>query len=261
MTHTLPVTGRRVTYCNCGRLVFWDELMLTRIVYLQPVSQNRFLRSRYHGDFWGCDGAIDVGRISQGPFLHEYTITYDKNNVPTESGGSQTWMGSGIVRTTVGIDCAATDRIVFAADVGPYHRSESPLLEISSGVCNADASTMQTLRSVTTSTQLRVWARLRMADLHSELDASSLYFFFSVTPQGQGRWYVDRMQLEFGVDSLGPHVPTTGIELIYPTPTRRSTVARTCKACRSETLRTRDTVPAVESAPSPIPVAIDVGEV
>jgi len=253
-----PVTGRRLGYCNCGRLVHWEDLRMARDVFLQPQSENRLTYSSYNSALWTCDDAADAGAISEGPFLHNYTITYDTDNNASESGGSQTWTGTGTLRTKNGTDCSSATSICFAFEVGPYHRSESPALTIESGLCNSDGSSLFAEKTLTDSVgQRKVYWSKNIADIDSSLSASELYFYIKVTPVSGQKWFADRVQLEFNKSEPGVFVATSGTATAYSSQQRIWRVVRTCPDCRLYLTKTIDTTVIVEQPTLPIPVGIE----
>lgn len=249
----LPVRGRKLGICHCGRYVPWDDLRIATIPYLQPPAQNRFAFSRYRSPYWTCL-ATDAGRISEGPFLHEYSIIYDDNNVASETGGSQTWRGHGVLFTTEGIDCSSANELVVAAEVGPYQGNEHASLLVRLEVSSYDPPTLALLREVTINCQTRIWAHIRAWPDGPLPNFNSVRFHFAVTPVANNAWFVDRLQLEFDVKTPGHYLETTGVPQVYDRPTRLTTTARTCSECRRAWKRTRSTTVITPEPIDPIPI-------
>lgn len=245
--------GLRLGVCGCGRVVPWDSLRMSTVVYWQPVSENRFPYSRYHPSFWSCD-AVSRGRISDGPFLHEYDVRYDSQNQPAEINGSQTWAGEGTFRAIQPVDCSSVERFVVAAEIGPYQRNERSQLEIIAGIGNANLSAQIILVEEQTAGQRRIWAHAKVSDIELILDPGALFFFFTVKPVADNAWYVDRLQLEFRGRAPGHYVATSGSPVVYERPAKVMTMAKTCPDCRQRLPARIDTNVLTQEMPGPIPV-------
>lgn len=251
-----PVLGLRLGVCGCGQIVPWDSLRMSSVVYWQPVSENRFPYSRYHPNFWTCN-AVARGRISDGPFLHEYDVRYDSENQPIEIDGSYSWSGNGVFRSSVAVDCSGTASFVVSCHVGPYQRDKNARLSVDLGIGNADLSEKILLReNVQLVAQEKIWAYVKTENILSPIDVGALFFFVTVRPVGQNSWFVDKLQLEFQGKTPGHYVATAGSPIVNDRPSRRMTMARTCPDCRKRIPKRIDTNVLVEEPIGPLPIDV-----
>ena len=224
----LPAKARRAWWCQVGgHLVHWEDLRRQYREWCEPVGSNYLLYSSYNSSFWTC-GATDAGEISMGPFGGFYSqISNSQPTTLTETGGSQTWTGTGTLRSTTAVDGSAWTSFVFKCVVGPYHNpAASPAYDCSIGICDSAGVVISTEKTITAETGMReLWFTKNISDIAAP---STLYFFITVTPASGEKWFADMFRLEKNQTQPLNFLQTTGASIDHSQPTLVSGFALVC---------------------------------
>lgn len=215
----------------CGHKTLKIDLVRTNVDFLAAAGSNYFYNSSYNSSFWTVDTAVDAGLISMGPFADQSRVVIGDDNTLTESYGSQTWTGSGVLRSIVAVDASAAVSLVFAADIGPYQQETVPSTTFVFGLCDSDGSNKEQLSSWTVTGNQRAWYTLNIADVPAGKSSAALYFYVSVTAVGK-KWWIDRIQLIKNAVSINSEafVPTAG-SAVDRVDTPMMTVRKVCQGC------------------------------
>jgi len=229
--------GYQLDRCDvCGKKVHRRDLVRTQVEFLAAEGSNYLNYSSYNVSGWTIRTAADAGVISIGPYADRARVRVADDNTLTEILGSQTMTGTGALTTDQGIDASSWTSLVFAVDVGPYHRSTSPELTVVLSLCDSDGSSnLETLATFTTKGDMRAWGTIDIADMPASKSSSELYFRVDVTPATGEKWWVDRMQVAKDMVKLGTFVPTSGAS-VDRIDTTMMTMRKVCTNCRERIL-------------------------
>lgn len=249
--------GRQLDRCDvCGAHVLRKDLVRTQVEFLAPEASNYLTYSSYSASGWSCD-ASDAGAISIGPYAGEARVVIDDSNTSTESFGSQTWDGSGTLRSTSAVDASSWTSLVFAVDAGPYHQETSPEMTFTIGLCDSDGSNTEQQASFTTPGQIRAWFTLNISAIPAGKSASGLYFYISTT--SSNKWFADRMQVAKNATAMAQFAPTLG-SAVDRTDTPSMTMRKVCKRCREPLLSKKDRYGRHSEIRTERPIAVDIQE-
>ena len=245
----------------CGSRTRKIDLVRTNVDFLAAAGSNYFLYSSYNSSFWTVDTAVDAGLISIGPFADNARIVIGDDNSRTEAYGSQTWTGSGVLRSTTAVDASTWTSLVFAADIGPYQRETSPSTTFTLGLCDSDGSNKEQLSSWTVTGNQRAWYTLNIADVPAGKSAAALYFYVSVVALGK-KWWIDRIQLIKDAVSINSEafVPTAGGSADR-VDTPMMTVRKVCRDCFEKPRLRSEQYNREAEQRTEDPVAVDIQEV
>jgi len=255
-----PSIARQLDRCDvCGKKTHKKNLVRTNMDFLAGEANNYLLYSSYNASGWTAVTASDQGTPSIGPYADVARVVVSDDNTATESFGSQTWGGSGTLRSTDAIDASTWTSLVFAVDLGPYHRETSPETTFTLGLCDSDGSNKELQKTVVTSGSLRAWFTINIADLPVSKTSSALYFYVSATAVGKN-WWVDRMQVEKNATRPGTFVPTSGTA-VDRVDTPMMTVRKVCANCREPLFKKSERYGRVAEQRTDAPVSVDIQEV
>lgn len=188
---------RQIDVCEeCGYEVPRSELAYRIRAYGTGTGgSNILLYGEYDDSFWTCD-ASDEGQISMGPWGDRYRVIQTDDGTGTwqnqEAYGSQTWSGSGTMRSTVPVDISSYTNIYMSGMFGCYHAQSNQDLTGVLGFCNSDGSVKWPQSTWSVKGMQECWFTLPLADLESGPDASALYVYYDVTISGAtDKWFVD----------------------------------------------------------------------
>ncbi len=245
----------------CSKKVHRRDLVRTQVEFLAPAGSNYLTYSSYNTSGWTTDGSItDRSTISVGPYADRARVRVADDNTLTEILGSQTWSGSGYFYSDTAIDGSAWTSLVFAADVGPYHRSTAPSTTFTLSLCNDGGGGAVSLASFTTMGDMRAWGTINIADLPEDKTSSTLYFRIDAAPQTSQYWWVDRIQVAKDVTSLGTFIPTSGSS-VDRDDTTMMTVRKVCTSCREQILSKSERRGKIAEIRTDQPVAVDMQEI
>lgn len=226
--------GRQLDRCDvCGKKTHKVDLVRTQVEFLAAAGSNYLSYSSYNATGWSTSGLTDKGVISIGPYADRARVSISDGNTATEILGSQTWSGDGHLYTASSVDVSSWTSLVFAADVGPYHRSDNRDLTIILSTCDASATVEDTLGTWAINSDTRVWATINIASMTR--DSSALYLRLDVTPGTGEYWWADRFQLEKNATRPGTFVPTSG-STVDRVDTPSVTMRKVCPSCRERVL-------------------------
>jgi len=214
----------------CGNKMHRSKLVRTQVEWLSPAHENYFSYSYYDGTFWVVDTAVDASTISYGVRQDWTRLSLDDSNSFSTINGVQTWTGNGTIRsTTVGPNF--TEDVTFSAQVGPYYRNTSPEMTIVMGVCDADGTNKQSVKTYVTSTAMQVWFTASAAALKTLNGASTMCYYMTIT--NDGNWWVDELQLEQGTTRglPGPYYKTSGTAITPTSETAQVSSRKVCPDC------------------------------
>ena len=221
--------GRQLDRCSvCGKKVHKRDLVLTQVDFMSPSGSNYINYSSYSASGWTTSGLTDKGVISIGPYADRARVVISDDNTRTESFGSQTWSGDGHLYTSDSLDVSSWTSLVFAADVGPYHRSTSRGLTVILQSCQSDGTVDDTIATWTIDSDTRVWGTINVADMTGTTSAA--YFRIDATPDTGQYWWVDRVQVIKDVSKLGTFIPTSGSS-VDQAGARSMTMQKVCSHC------------------------------
>ena len=252
--------ARQLDRCDvCGVKIHKHKLVRSNMDFLAAAGSNYLTYSSYSASGWTVDTATSAGVISIGPYADRARVSVSDSNTLTEVLGSQTWLGSGVLRSTAGVDASSWTSLVFAADVGPYQQETSPEITFTIGLCDSDGTNKEEYASRTTKGNLRVWFTVNIADLPAGKSASALYFYISATAVGKN-WWADRLQVMKDVVKLGTFIPTSGSS-VDRIDTPMMTVRKVCPDCREPVLSRSERYNRAAELRNEEPIALDIQEV
>ena len=252
--------GRQLDRCDvCGVKIHKQDLVRTNMSFLGVAGSNYLLYSAYNATGWTVDTATDAGAISVGPYADRARVRISDDNTRTEVDGTQTWLGSGVLRSITGIDASAWDSLVFAADIGPYFRETSPETTFTLGLCDSDGTNKELLATYTTAGSIRAWYALDIADVPAGKDDSDLYFYISVTAVGKN-WWADRLQVSKDIPRVGAFIPTSGSS-VDRVDTPLMTVRKVCSNCREPLLSKTEQYSKIAEQRTEEPISLDIQEI
>lgn len=155
-------------------------------------TQNVLTYSSYNSDLWTCDSA-DAGRVSIGLYPEQYMPTWS-GTTGTEARGSQTWTGSGKLRTSTATNISSMTNVLFGIHVGAYHAQTTQTLTVVSGCCDASGNAIAGTSSTFTVNGARFcwWTQTLASLVAAGVTAASAYFYISVTISGAtSKWWAD----------------------------------------------------------------------
>lgn len=228
------VIARQLDRCDrCGKVLHKKDLSLTQVEFAKKNTTNYLPYSSYNSTFWSC-GSTDAGAISIGS--HEGArCKVALDNTVTEVGGSQTWHGTGTIRTTTAVDVSAWTSLAFQVIVGPYHRSTNTEMAIAAGMCSSSGTGKIPLLTKTINASSKIWFGLLVADIDPSLSAAATYYYITTTCSGStdydDYWWMDDAALN--KDSLVPltFVQTTGSSYAQSTMKRGMAMEKVCRDC------------------------------
>lgn len=232
---------RQLDRCDiCGRKVHIKDLVRTEFNYLRPAGTNYFDYSYYDGTFWVEDGNItqQSGDWCVGPDGEDARVKISLDNTTTEVYGSKTFLldsSPAIIYTASSVDISGWTNFCLGVYVGQYHQNEDPAeISVEIGNCNSDASTTYSLATRTTRSMRHCWVTANVADLDSNVDPSSTYWYVKITASSDEDFYffIDWMQLEKDAARPGAFISTAGATEDLAAETRVWRVQKTCKRHR-----------------------------
>jgi hypothetical protein len=237
-----PALALQLDRCDvCGDKYHRGDLVRTQVEFLDMKAENFFEASSYDGGtYWTVDTASDAGTISYGNRCDNVRTTLSDDNVISYLNGVQTWEGSGVFRAAQSRNLSAGGHITFSAHVGPHEQNTSPEMTVVLGICNSDGSTKQAVKTYTIKGSTRVWFNETKAVLNSYgLGTNDWYFYIQVT--NDGKWWVDELQIEANVGSIGGHpenfVRTSGSTVSNQSERTLMTQRKVCPGCAELILR------------------------
>jgi len=133
------------------------------------------------------------GRVSMGRYGDVYRAKISDTTV-TESNGSHTWAGSGMIRTYSSVDVSSYTNVFWGIDVGAYHAQTTQALTAVIGCCNGSNTAISgTTVSRSVLGERFIWWSKPLATLVAAgVSAASAYFYLSVTISGAtSKWWAD----------------------------------------------------------------------
>ncbi len=252
--------ARQLSRCDvCGVKIHKKDLVLTNMDFLAVEASNYLTYSSYSASGWTVDTSTDEGVISIGPYADRARVSVSDGNVSTEILGTQTWGGSGVLRSTSAIDATTWTSLTLGADLGPHERETSPSTAFTMGLCDSDGTNKVQYTAWTTSGSTRAWFTMNLADLPASKTISTLYFYISVTAVGK-KWWADRLQVSKDVTKLGAFVPTSGSS-VDRTDTAMMTTRKTCPNCRERLLSKSERYGKTVEQRTEAPVVVDIQEI
>jgi hypothetical protein len=238
-----PVIGRQLDRCDiCGKKVHKINLVRTNVEFLSPEGQNYFPHSSYSSDEWDIWYGSDAGTVSIGPYADRARVSISDDNTATEISGSQTFtVQAGVssydgylrLRTTNwgGQDLSSWNSLVFSFDYGFYQQEEHPEASVKVWLYDETNDVEKPLEISRTSGGRRVSAYFDLSTAGADFDASSVYFhIIFITYSGGEKIWIDRIQLEKDVTTMGTFIPTSG-SAIDQSESRSMTMRKVCKSC------------------------------
>ena len=253
--------ARQLDRCDiCGRKVHKKDLVRTNIDALAVGGSNYLIESSY-GTSWTIATASDAGAISSGPYADVMRVSIDDSNNTTEVFGSQTWSGSGVLRSNTAIDASTWTSLVFVADMGPYDRETSPEISFKIGLCDSDGSNKEQYGLWLVNSSTRAWFTFNIADTPVSKSSNALHFYISATAVGK-KWWVDRMQVIKDATHIRDNafIPTTGAA-VDRVDTPIMLTRKVCDRHREELLSKSERYGRIAEQRSDEPIAVDIQEV
>lgn len=212
--------GKRSWWCDVGgHVVDYDSLRRQYTEWCEPIGSNYLLWSSYNSAFWSCTAA-DAGRISMGPYGKFYaSVSRSQPTTLTDTNGSQTWTGSGTLRSTVAVNGAAWTTFHFDAVVGPHQVPDAdPTYSVSIGICDSVGTPITTEKTYSNQVGMR---HVRFAKTIADVAApSTLYFYMTVTVASAAeKWFADMFRVEKNVTAATEYLETKGAAINHTVPT------------------------------------------
>jgi hypothetical protein len=179
---------------QCGREVPRKDLVRKLRPYGYDCSGgggvNRFGCSRYNADWWTCS-ATDAGCVSMGLYPEQFQTSISGTTV-TETNGSQTWAGSGVLRTSRDIFFSEFSDVLFGVYVGAYHAQDEQSLTVTTGCCDETGAVIYTAHSfVVKGSKFCWWSDPLSVLLAAGVNSDTAFVYLDVVIEGTAKWWAD----------------------------------------------------------------------
>jgi hypothetical protein len=182
---------------ECGAEVARRSLVRKIRAYGYGAGANLLPYSYYDSSFWTVDTAVDADKVSMGTFADEFRPKFSDTGASTwtvtEAGGSQTWTGSGTLRSNTAVDISGYTDVFFAVDIGAKQGQDVQSLVVEIGFTDATGSTTWPVTTPkatwTVAGAQRVWFSTPTASLVGPT-LTAAYVYADVTISGAtSKWW------------------------------------------------------------------------
>lgn len=251
MTYSRGAWGqRRIGQCQiCKRWVRRNTLRMMPHDRLVPgPGANHLLYSRYNDPYWTCSstlaGMTSVGvedtRVKYEPYDYGY-VQQDPNTLLGDAAGEShtvvnaapSWIGTGVLYTSAGIDVSTWSSVTFAIWVGYSQGDVHSLATSRIGIYNSYAGYQLNFGTFDVVGSRFVWGTVPVSEIPSAAMTDIRPFVWFYTATTDCEWWSDDAQME-DATKPGIYYQTNGAAVVTTGDQWIRTVASTCPRCREK---------------------------